>query len=91
MPKAPTHQDLDLANRLAEREEFESLDSWRRSKKNNLCRGWQEMQLTIFKRPDGQFAWCGVDADGEKQFSEQSFDEEAWAVGDLADFLGVGR
>jgi hypothetical protein len=90
MPKAPTGAEIDLAARIAEREQFECVDFWRRSRNGNLWREYGEMRLTVFKRAGG-FAWVGVDSDDEKRWSEKTFEQEEFAMADLADFLGVGR
>ncbi len=88
MPKAPTRQEREIADRLAQRAEFEA--GFRRSKKNNLWRHLEGMTLTIFGREDERFGWCIVDAEGERQFSRGSFETEADALGSLAEELEIG-
>jgi hypothetical protein len=89
MPKPPEHHDYVEVDPLVVRAEFEEPDAWRRSNKGNLWRVWNELTVTIFRHRDGGFAWCIVDAEGEKRFSKKSFEDEEWAMGALADAVGL--
>jgi hypothetical protein len=87
MPKAPSHQDRELAEYLARRDEFER--GFRRSRKGNLWRHFEGMTLTVFGRDDGFYGWCIAGPDGTR-FSSGGFEEEADAIGSLAGELEVG-
>jgi hypothetical protein len=69
------------------REEFEG--GFKRSQKGNLWRTWQGMTLTVFRRDDDSFAWCVVDADGERRFSRGTYEDESDAIGGLADAVDL--
>lgn len=85
MPKPPTRQEREIADRFAQRAEFEA--GFRRSKKGNLWRHLEGMTVTIFGREDERFGWCIVDAEGEKRFSRGTYEDEESAIGGLADEL----
>ena len=47
------------------------------------------MTLTVFGRDDDAFAWCIVDADGERRFSPGTYEDESDAIGSLADAVNL--
>jgi hypothetical protein len=87
MPKAPTREETDLADWLAQRAEFEAM--FARSRRGNLWRKFGEGILTVFSKPDGRFAWC-IASDEGPRFSPRAYDEECDAVAALADECEIG-
>ena len=88
MPKIdePSRRDLEVETALAA---FEEPTAWKRSKKGNLWRKWDDVTLTIFKRPGKCFGWCIVDGD-DQQYSPDKFESEEDAMSALGYELGIG-
>jgi hypothetical protein len=82
MPKAPSHADHEIAERFAQRQEFEN--SFQRSRKGNLWCRFGSQTLTVFSKPEGGFGWC-ISYGKRLKFSPSAFDEEDEAIGSLAD------
>lgn len=90
MPKfRQTHSDPFIEAALAACAEFESPSAWGRSTKGNLCRQWDGVTLTIFKRDDECFGWCIADGE-ETRYSSGKFDSEEEAMGSLGEAVGIG-
>jgi hypothetical protein len=77
-----------IEDQLAAWAEFEEPDAWRRSKKGNVWREWDEKTVTIFRHRNGGFAWCINDGD-ESHFSQGSYEDEEQARTALGESLGL--
>ena len=81
-------QQQQIADQLAAMDRFEDRAFWRRSKKGNLWRLWDGLNLTVFRRRDGFYGWCIADDDGPR-YANQVYKTEADAMIGLGETLGV--
>ena len=72
---------------LAARAEFEA--GFKRSKRRNLWRQWQGLNVTIYRRLDDYYGWAVVGPEG-KEFSSYGYESEEDALIALCDKLGIG-
>jgi hypothetical protein len=72
--------------RMAAWREFEA--GFRRSQKGNLCRQFEGLTVTVFRRPDDTFGWCIADGD-DVRFSPGGYEDEGSAMYALGEELGL--
>src|SRR4051794_24966080 len=80
MPRLVSDRDREVEAILAAREEFEA--GFTRSKKGNLTRRWEGLQVTVFQRGE-RFSWS-IAGDGETRFSPNRHEDEWDALSALA-------
>jgi len=80
--------ELEYVQTLIEAEQ-EFYAGFKRSKKGNLWRTWQQLTVVVFKRQD-VFAWSIANDDGVK-FSTKSFSTEEDAIENLWKVLRQGE
>ena len=72
--------------RMAE-DELTDPSAWKRSRKGNLWRKWEEMTLSVFYRQDrDSYAWS-IARGGDLQFSQPDFESEEEAMDALCQEL----
>ena len=89
MPRINRTPDPLIEDALAEWAEFESPSAWKRSRKGNLWRRWNGLNVTVFKRDDGYFGWSIANEEGPR-YSPGRFETEGEAMNALGSNLGVG-
>jgi hypothetical protein len=90
MPRYQINRDRDREAALAARASFEA--GFRRSRRGNLWRDWENVTLTIYRRKDAfGFGWCI--ADGEQpRFSSGRYETEEDALSALgSELLDLGE
>ena len=80
-----TERDRQIETALAARAEFDDPTRWRRSKRGNLWRQWENQTVTVFAR-EGGWWWCVADEE-QRRFSRRGYASIAWAKTALAENL----